>query len=241
MRRRGAILFDAAGTLIELREPVGETYSRIASEHGVELAPDRIQDAFQRTWASAPPMVFPHAPPEQIPAREKQWWSEIVQSTFRSAGPTSAFSDFDAFFQTLFEAMGPPAWRAVEASSELLTELRARGFSTAIVSNFDRRLHNILERLALAPLLDTVVLASDVGSAKPAPAIFTHALARLALPSSHAVVVGNDPVCDLEGAQRAGLRAIDARTLTHLGELLALLSFPSQEEGGLGIRTRGSS
>ena len=52
-----AVLFDAAGTLIELAESVGETYARIAERFGVALPASRLDDAFYRVWASAPPMM----------------------------------------------------------------------------------------------------------------------------------------------------------------------------------------
>ena len=41
------MLFDAAGTLIELREPVGETYARVARAHGVALSPDQLEATFR--------------------------------------------------------------------------------------------------------------------------------------------------------------------------------------------------
>ena len=56
-----AVLFDAVGTLIELREPVGETYARMARPFGVALPAWRVDDAFRRILKRAPPLVFPDA------------------------------------------------------------------------------------------------------------------------------------------------------------------------------------
>jgi putative hydrolase of the HAD superfamily len=221
---RGAVLFDAAGTLIRLREPVGVTYSRIARDFGVDLSSRRISDAFHRVFARAPAMVFPSASIREIPGLEREWWRQIVQATFLAAGRTICFRDFEAFFDTLFRAMGQPeAWCEAASARGLLIELRTRRWATGIVSNFDRRLFAILEGLDLAPLLDTVVLASDVGAAKPDPAIFHRALEQLGVPPCNAVVVGDDPEQDLASARKAGLRAVDVASLAKLGELVGLL------------------
>ena len=224
MDRRGAVLFDAAGTLIELREPVGSTYSRIARDHGVDLSPDRISEAFHPIFARAPAMVFPNASIHEIPALERDWWRKIVRSTFLAADPAALFRDFESFFDTLFRVMGrPKAWCEAPGARNLLIELRSRRWATGIVSNFDRRLLAILQGLGLAPLFDTVVLASDVGAAKPDSAIFHRALELLGVPRCDAVAVGDDPEQDLAGARAAGLRAIDVGSLAKLGELVDLL------------------
>ena len=68
-----AVLFDAVGTLLELREPVGETYARAAEAHGLHISARRIGDAFQEIVAGAPPMVFPALPLVEVAAREREW------------------------------------------------------------------------------------------------------------------------------------------------------------------------
>jgi putative hydrolase of the HAD superfamily len=169
-------------------------------------------------------MVFPNASICEIPALERAWWRQTVRTTFLAADPATRFRDFEAFFDTLFHVMGrPDAWCEAPDARELLVELRSRRWATGIVSNFDRRLFAILEGLDLAPLFDTVVLASDVGAAKPDSAIFHRALEQLGVSHCNGVVVGDDPVQDLAGARNAGLRAIDVTSLAKLGELADLL------------------
>jgi putative hydrolase of the HAD superfamily len=237
LERRGAVLFDAAGTLIELREPVGKTYARVAREHGVAVPPNKLEAAFRGAFSAAPAMVFPGASIEEVPRLEKAWWRRVVLNTFRAADPPATFPDFDRFFESLFDVMGrPQTWREVPGARSLLLRLRSLRWATAIVSNFDRRLPNILQGLALAELFDAVVLCSDVGAAKPETAIFHRALEQLQVPASRAVVVGDDEELDIEGARAAGLRAIDVRSLAKLEELLdqlmALPDHPGKRRGG---------
>jgi len=220
------VLFDAAGTLIELREPVAETYARVAREHGVALSPGRLETTFRVAFTAAPAMVFPGAPIEEIFQLEKAWWRRVVSNTFRAADPVARFPDFDGFFESLFDVMGlPQTWREAPGARNLLLRLRSLRWATAIVSNFDRRLPNILRGLGLAELFDVVVLCSDVGAAKPDAAIFHRALERLEVPASRAIVVGDDKELDIEGARAAGLRAIDVKSLAKLDGLLAGESF----------------
>jgi putative hydrolase of the HAD superfamily len=215
-----AVLFDAAGTLIEPAEPVGETYARLAGEYGVAVSPWRIGDAFRRCLAGAEPMVFPGASPEQTLARERAWWRELVRRAFLAADSAARFRDFEAFFERLWSHYAcAAAWSARPGARELLARLRARGLRTAVVSNFDRRLPGILAGLGLSEALDAVVLASDAGVAKPDPGIFARALAKLGVAPEEAIFVGDDARRDLAGARAAGLEGVDASRLATLLDL----------------------
>ena len=46
-----AVLFDAAGTLIHVRAPVGVTYARLARAHGVTASAERICGVLGRVKA----------------------------------------------------------------------------------------------------------------------------------------------------------------------------------------------
>ena len=106
-----AVLFDAAGTLIETARPVGETYAERAREHGVRLSAGRLGDAFRRILAGAAPLVFPEAPGDRLPELERDWWRTVVRSTFLAADGTARFRDFDAFFAGLYaHYAGAAAW-----------------------------------------------------------------------------------------------------------------------------------
>jgi putative hydrolase of the HAD superfamily len=104
---------------------------------------------------------------------------------------------------------------------QALAELRAQGLAVAVVSNFDRRLHNVLHDLALTSAIDLVVLPADAGAAKPDPALLLAALARLDCAPSEAALVGDDPERDFAPALRLGIAAIDVRGSATLAALPA--------------------
>lgn len=217
-----AVLLDAVGTLIALREPVGATYARVAGAHGVAMDAARLEDAFRRAFAQAPPPAFPDAPRAERGARERAWWRAIASGAFRAAEPAQRFADFDACFEDLWRTFADPAsWRARHGAAAALAALRAAGRRTAVVSNFDGRLRAILAGLGLARDLDACVLPGDAGAAKPDPEIFRHALRSLGIGASEAAFVGDDRERDLEPARALGLHAVDVASLATLRDLPA--------------------
>jgi putative hydrolase of the HAD superfamily len=180
----------------------------------------RLDDAFRRVLAAAPPMVFPDAPPARRAEREQDWWRERVRAVFRAADQMQRFPDFEAFFAALFAHYAEPAaWQAAPGAQAALAALRAGGRRVAVASNFDQRLPAVLAGLGLARALDAVLLPSTLGAAKPDPAFFAAAAARLAIAPAAALYVGDDPEQDLAAARRAGWRAIDATALATLADL----------------------
>jgi putative hydrolase of the HAD superfamily len=160
-----AVLLDAAGTLIHPSEAVGETYARIAREHGVDVPAWRVDDAFRRVLRSAPPMIVADD------AGERAWWRDLVRATFRAADQMQRFADFEACFDALFAHFArPEAWRAAPGAHAALATLRRAGRCVAVASNFDSRLPAILAGLDLARDLDLIWLPRDAGVAKPDPA-----------------------------------------------------------------------
>lgn len=219
-----AVLFDAAGTLIELVEAVGTSYSRIAGAHGVALPSWRLDDAFSRVLPLMDPMCFPEAELCEIPALERAWWRELVRQTFLAADSTVRFADFQAFFDGLWSYFAAPSsWRLRPGTSAALASLRASGAKTGVVSNFDLRLPNLLQDLGIHAELSCIILPGTHQIAKPDPRVFRPALAALGATASDSVYVGDRPELDGAAAHAAGLRFVDASELASLDELPALL------------------
>jgi putative hydrolase of the HAD superfamily len=85
-----------------------------------------------------------------------------------------------------------------------LARWRARGLRLVVVSNFDRRLHRLLQRLGLGDALEAVVVSSEVGAAKPDPAPLVRALDLLGLPAAEVWHIG-DSDADEAAAAAAGI------------------------------------
>ncbi len=211
-RRRvslGGVLLDAAGTLIELAEPVGDTYSRAARRQGVELPGWRLDDAFRRVLARSEPMVFPEAADDEIASLEREWWRARVRSTFLAADSTVQFDDPVALFDELFDHYrSPGAWRLCADAAAGLASLRDLGLALGVASNFDHRLAEILEDLEIDGFFESITTPGSCRRAKPDPLFFEAACRALGAPPGDTLHVGDDPRRDAEAARRAGLHAL---------------------------------
>jgi putative hydrolase of the HAD superfamily len=87
---------------------------------------------------------------------------------------------------------------------DALRFLRGHGLELAVVANFDLTLADRLDRLGLRSWFSAVVTPAEAGAAKPEPAIFELALARLEVRPERALHVGDGAV-DEEGARAAGM------------------------------------
>jgi putative hydrolase of the HAD superfamily len=229
-RRIQAVLFDAAGTLIHLRESVGTTYARSAAEVGVTVPASRLDEAFNRVIAAAPPNVHPGETEERAAELERVWWHQRVHETFRAADGMALFDDFATFFERLFDHFATAeAWGLAEGTEACLEGLAKRRVALAVLSNFDQRLRGILRHLGIHHHFDAVTLPADAGAAKPERQIFDVCLKRLGVPGHRVVYVGDRHEEDVLAAKAAGMGAIDVATLPDLGALPATIDAMEEE------------
>lgn len=196
-----ALLLDAAGTLFDLAEPVGQVYARFARQHGLAIDSATVESRFREVFQDLP------APHYQAYADghdcEFVWWRELVlQVTGFPEDET-----FDRFFGELFAFYErPEAWCLFPDTLPFLAAARKR-YRLAVVSNFDQRLIPIVEGLRLTPYFEFILSSSETRAQKPDPQIFRLALQKLNLPAEDVLHIGDSRTADYEGARRAGLRA----------------------------------
>ena len=102
MQNPKLIFLDAVGTLFGVRGGVGEVYSALSSEFGVEVPATTLDKAFRQAFASAEPPVFPDSDPDEIPECEFEWWRVVALRTFQQVGVLDQFTDFVDFFDQLY-------------------------------------------------------------------------------------------------------------------------------------------
>jgi putative hydrolase of the HAD superfamily len=229
----GVVLFDAGGTLFEVRGSVGEVYAAAARTFGHELDPRELDREFVRAFGAEGPLVFPGVGPGELAAAERGWWFRIVRQVLRGRMPEAQMkSVFDSLYD-LFRR--PEVWHVFPDVPPALEWLRRAGHRLGVVSNFDSRLDDVLQSLGLADCFEHVVVSSRAGAAKPDPAIFRRALELFDAAPADALHVGDAPEEDVAGAGAAGIRAVlldrrgryaergDVRRVRSLAELCARL------------------
>ncbi|BAU43113.1 MULTISPECIES: HAD-IA family hydrolase [Cyanophyceae] len=203
------IFFDAVGTLFGVRGSVGAVYADLAKRFGVTVDAAAVDRAFFKSFKAATPMAFPGTDPTEIPDREYAWWWAIAAETFQEVGVLNQFADFSAFFSALYDhfAAADP-WFVYADTLSTLGQWRDRGVELGVLSNFDSRIHSVLEALDLANYFSSVTISTEAGVSKPDAQIFQLALKKHDCPPAAAWHVGDSFREDYEGATRAGLRGI---------------------------------
>ena len=221
-----ALFVDAAGTLLSPAEDTATVYMRYAEPYGIRLHRAEILARYRRAYAT--PWA---ASSIRYVDDGKPFWRFIVSE--------STGIDDERMFTSIYEYYSrPEAWTVAPGAREALRAIRGdMGIKTAVVSNFDRRLHDILGALELTELFDAVVVSADEGAEKPNPVLFQSACEALCVRPEHVVHVGDDRRNDVRGARDAGcyawLMGDDVKTFDDVlerirtGNLIDSLSDPS--------------
>jgi putative hydrolase of the HAD superfamily len=223
------VTFDAAGTLIQLIHPPGRTYAETARQFGYRLDPDRVQEAFRIAWKALAP------PPESDGPHlddDRGWWRQLVAETMSEAG--YRIDPFEKYFVAVYQAFaGPGVWELLPGVPTMLTELARLKIRLGVISNFDRRLYEILALLGIRNAFEEIIISSEIGVRKPASRIFRLAAQRFQVEAHEILHVGDEPDSDFAGARRAGLEAllIDRQSST-LANILPWLAQQSAPGGG---------
>jgi putative hydrolase of the HAD superfamily len=212
-----AVTFDVGGTLIECQPSVGHIYAEEAARFGFNgISPDVLNQRFADAWRAM--KDFPHT---------RSQWSALVDETFR--GLTAKLPS-ETFFARLFERFAEAsAWRIYDDVLPTLQNLAARGLKLGLISNWDDRLRPLLHGLKLDHHFETIVISWEIGSPKPAEAIFAAAASRLRLPPGAILHVGDSQEMDVTGARAAGLQAALLRrglSRAVAGEIRSLRELP---------------
>ncbi|MDD4923372.1 MAG: HAD family hydrolase [Dehalococcoidales bacterium] len=117
-----------------------------------------------------------------------------------------------------------------------LTEIKNRELITGLVSNADRDMTAMLERLQLNTLLDVIVTSQEVGFTKPHRQIFEAVVDRAGIKAEEAIYIGDQYKIDVLGAINAGMSGIlldrsdyykndgiKEPRITNLGQLIELI------------------
>jgi HAD superfamily hydrolase (TIGR01549 family) len=136
------------------------------------------------------------------PPAEDDGWDDAA--ALRLSEPDEVVAAVEAYSAAFVATMRP-----VAGAAEALEDLAGRGFRLAVLSNWP--LASIVDRYVEAQewsrWFNAIVISQRVGTIKPHPAIFAHAVAALGTPNERILHVGDDWVADIAGARAAGWHA----------------------------------
>jgi putative hydrolase of the HAD superfamily len=205
MRTR-AVFFDVDFTLIHPGPMFGGAgYRAFCARHGIDVDPER----FDAAVAAAAPLL--DQPDDAIydPEVFIVYTSRIIEG-MGGHGP-----NLDACSREIYDE-----WAAChhfvlyDDVPPVLKTLAGAGIRVGLISNTQRCLTSFQSHFELRGLIAATVSSFEHGRMKPHPSIFEAALAQVDVAAGDAVMVGDSIRHDIEGALRAGMRAI----LLHRGD-----------------------
>lgn len=209
-------IFDLYGTLVDIhtdenRPGLWEEMARWYGSYGAAYSAKALHSAYLRT------------------IRQMEAGSAPLRRDSHEAHPEI---QIEAVFQRLFQEKGAAAdetlsvrtgqhfreWslayiRLYDGAAELLKALRRAGMGVWLLSNAQRIFTALeLRQLGIEDLFDGIYLSSDYGCKKPDRRFFDILLQERGICPASAVMIGNDGICDIQGAQAAGLATVYIRS-----------------------------
>ncbi len=201
------ITFDAGNTLLFCDPTPAEIYSEVLSRYGRVVTADEVDPVFAGAWAElqarTPPGVDRY---NSQPGGEKQWWGAFLREVL-------ARLEHDAEWRPLLDELyaafsNPEVWKVYPETRATLEAIHGRGLEMAVVSNWDRRLPEILDGLDLTGWFTTITVSAIEKVEKPAAGIFLRTLERLGVGPGETLHIGDSPLEDYEGAKAVGMTPV---------------------------------
>jgi putative hydrolase of the HAD superfamily len=193
-----AVLLDALGTLVELQPPAPRL-QRLLRQSGFEVT----EEAAAAGFAAEIAYYLDHHLDGSDADRLERLRDRCAEEMRRALEVPEL--DHATARRAMLDALEFSAYADVLPA---LRELRERGVTLVIASNWDCSLPEWLRPTGIAELVDGVVTSAEVGAAKPEPRVFERALAVAGVSPEEALHAGDKVDNDVEGARAAGIRAV---------------------------------
>ncbi len=218
MDRLRAVFFDAVGTILHPAPGVAQAYWETGKRFGSRLSLQDVASRIKTAFANQ----------EDRFAREGHRTNEFSEEV-RWRGVVSEclpdVSDPQGCFRSLHQHFADPAnWVLSPGLERVLEDLDRLGLVLGVASNFDSRLRAVRAGFPCLNRIRHWVISSEVGWRKPAGRFYDHLVRESGLPAHMILLVGDDPVNDLEAPVRAGLQGHLVRSSECLPGLVERLS-----------------
>lgn len=205
-------IFDLYGTLAdihtdELRPRLWKEMAALYRQQGAVYTANELQKDYFRIARE-----IEQEPPYAAEAYPEIKIEEVFRRLFLNKGITAA-PDLCVSVGVHFRESSIEYIRLYDGAREMLQALRNNGQGVWLLSNAQRIFTAPeLRSLGIEELFDGIYLSSDHGCKKPSPRFFGILLQERSIPIETAIMIGNDAVCDIQGAQAAGLHTLYIRT-----------------------------
>lgn len=205
-------IFDLYGTLVDIHtdERKPQLWAELAAwyrERGAAYDPEELRDAYFQTvrQMESGKASLRNDAHEAHPEIQIEY---VFQSLYRQKG-IDAGLELAVRTGERFRASSLDYIRLYGGAEELLKALRANGQRVWLLSNAQHIFTAYeLKTLGIEPLFDGIYLSSDYGCKKPDRRFFEILLKEREIQPETAIMIGNDGVCDIQGARGVGLSTL---------------------------------
>jgi len=199
-----AVFFDWMNTLTHAEPDRHEQFCQIAQELGIELSPQKVIRGI-------------YAAGDQLPAGAPYRWREsedpeifirYLEIILAEAGVKLPRDTVLEILKRISRSAKVENYVLYDDVLPTLKKLKKQGLIVGLITSLTKDMNLICGNLGLAPYIDFVVTAKEVGSNKPEPPIFRLALERAGVNASEAVYVGDQYETDVVGARGVGIAPI---------------------------------
>ncbi len=158
---------------------------------------------------------FPWHKPEEPHlhlSQPEKWWANLellFARAYRGVGFNAERAAVLAK-QVRKHMVNPKRYILFDDTIPVLTDLKNNGWRHVILSNHIPELPYIVSSMELSPLIDLCITSAATGYEKPNPQAFKIALSLAGNPKT-VWMVGDNPVSDVQGAEKQGIPAILVR------------------------------
>jgi HAD superfamily hydrolase (TIGR01549 family) len=221
VKRPRAVLFDVDFTLAKPGPLLGpDGYREAGDRQGMTLDPSLYADARARAVED-----LEHHPELE---HDEEIWVRFTEDIVRGMGGEGPR------VREVAEAitrrwLHMENFELYEDTLPVLAELRRHGLKIGLVSNTSRDLDSFVRHFGLD--VDAWISSGVHGKVKPSPSIFLAVLELLGVDTEAAVMVGDSPLDDIDGARALGMRAYlidrESRFPERVDTLPTLLALPA--------------
>lgn len=205
-------IFDLYGTLVDIhteedRKELWEKLALFYGYYGAFYTGEELRDAYKRltkemSEGSVRLRTDSH---EAYPELQIE---QVFLRLFAERG-IDAGMELAVHAGQFFRVLSTDYIRLYEGTKEMLAAVKRAGKKIYLLSNAQRIFTEYeMKALDIFRFFDGIFISSDHGCKKPDIRFFRALLEKYSILADTAVMVGNDGICDMEGAKKAGLATL---------------------------------
>lgn len=201
-----AVFFDLYQTLVRYKPSQEELEAKALENLGFKTT----AEALARPILAANEFMYNRIAKKPLSRRTKEEIMALYTEYQRVVMKEAGINADESIISRLMEMMQQVNMELVLFDDTLpaLAEVKKRGIKTGLISNIEKNMNDVLQKLGISPKLDIVVTSIDAGSAKPQPEIFRYALQKAGVEAGEAIYVGDQYGVDMKGAKTVGMKGI---------------------------------